>query len=80
MSNPGIKESLVNLIENTQDENVLKSFYDLLKIRLSVSDGQLWMQLDASQKEMLKQSVAESDSPDYLISHEEQKRKHRKWL
>jgi hypothetical protein len=80
MSKIDIKESLVNLIANTHDEDLLRSFYELLKTRLSVSDGQLWMHLDSHQKQILKQTVEESNSPEYLISGEDQKKKHKKWL
>jgi len=75
-----LKQNFHNLIDSIDNENLLINFYDLIKKRSSAKEGQLWNKLtDQEQKELLL-SLEESKNPENLISHEEMKMKHKKWL
>ena len=61
-------------------KKLLDHFYELIKKRSSAKEGQLWNELtDQEQKELLL-SWEESKNPENLISHEEMKIRHKKWL
>ena len=75
-----LKRSFHHLIDSIENENLLIKFYDLMKSRSSVNDGQLWDRLTKEEQEELMCSFEESDDPQNLISHEEMKKKHEKWL
>jgi hypothetical protein len=75
-----IKKSFHHLIDSIENDDLLLDFYELLKNRTSVKEGQLWENLSKSEKEELLISLEESKSSYNLISHAEIKKKHRKWL
>jgi hypothetical protein len=75
-----IKKSFHHLIDSIENDDLLLDFYELLKNRTSVKEGQLWENLSKSEKEELFISLEESKSSYNLISHAEMKKKHRKWL
>jgi hypothetical protein len=68
------------LIDNIENEALLNYFYDLIKSRSAAKDGELWNKLTEQQKEELLITLEESKNPDYLITQDEMKKKHRKWL
>jgi hypothetical protein len=75
-----LKKSFHHLIDSIDNDDLLLDFYELLKNRTSVKEGQLWKSLSKIEKEELLTSLEESKSSYNLISHAEMKRKHRKWL
>ena len=75
-----LKKNLHLLIDSIDNENLLISFYDLIKKRSSTSEGQLWTRLTKQEQEELLLALEESDNPENLISHEEMVTKHKKWL
>ena len=75
-----IKKDLHNLIDSIDNVNLLSNFYDLIKKRLSSKEGQLWNRLTTKEQEELYLAFEESENPENLISHEEMKKKHEKWL
>ena len=68
------------LIDSIENENLLASFYDLIKKRSATKEGQLWDRLTHQEQEELISALSESENPDYLISNEEMKKKHGQWL
>lgn len=80
MSTIEIKKSFHNLIDSIDNENILLFFYDIMKRKSSSKDGQIWNKLTPAQKDELLLSLAESESPEYLITNDEMKNKHKKWL
>ncbi|HAH24038.1 MAG TPA: hypothetical protein DCL77_09830 [Prolixibacteraceae bacterium] len=58
----------------------LINFYDLIKKRSSAKKGQLWNKLTDQEQNELLISLEESKDPNNLISHEEMRKKHKKWL
>ena len=68
------------LIDNIENETLLNNFYDLMKSRSNAIEGQLWNRLTIQEQEELSMTLQESNNPDYLISQEEMKLKHKKWL
>ena len=75
-----LKKSFHHLIDSIDYDDLLLDFYELLKNRSSVKEGQLWESLSKTEKEELIISLKESKSSYNLVSHAEMKKKHRKWL
>mgnify|MGYP001233645066 CR=1 FL=1 len=75
-----LKKNFHLLIDSIDNENLLVSFYDLLKERSSTKEGQLWDRLTKAEQEELLSALEESNNPENLISHEEMVTKHKKWL
>jgi hypothetical protein len=75
-----IKKNFHLLIDSIDNENLLISFYDLIKQRSSTKEGQLWNRLTKAEQDELLLALEESDNPDNLIRHDEMVTKHKKWL
>lgn len=80
MNKTELKKSFHLLIDSIDNENLLINFYDILKKKSSANEGQLWERLTNQEKEELLLALEESDNPENLISQEEMKKKHQKWL
>jgi hypothetical protein len=75
-----LKKNFHLLIDSIDNENLLVSFYDLIKKRSSIKEGQLWGKLTNQEQEELLSALEESENPENLISNEEMVKKHKKWL
>ena len=75
-----LKKNFHLLIDSIDNENLLVSFYDLIKKRSSTKEGQLWGRLTTQEQEELISALKESENPENLISHEEMVKKHKKWF
>jgi len=75
-----IRKNFHSLIDSIDNENILLFFYDLMKRKSTINEGQIWNRLSNDQKQELLLSTQESENPDNLISHEDLKNKHKKWL
>lgn len=75
-----LKQSFHNLIDSIDNENLLKNFYELFKKRISTKDEKLWGRLTRKEQDELILALEESENPENLISQEEMKKKHKKWL
>ena len=75
-----LKKNFHNLIDSIDNVNLLADFYDLLKKRLSGDEGRLWKGLTKIEQKELLMAFEESEDPDNLISHEDMRKKHEKWL
>ena len=75
-----LKKNFHNLIDSIDNVSLLADFYDLLKKRLSGDEGRLWKNLTKIEQEELLMAFEESEDPDNLISHEDMRKKHEKWL
>ena len=80
MNGTELKKDFHNLIDSIDNVNLLSDFYDLIKKRISSKEGQLWNKLTLKEQQELLMSLEESKDPENLISHEEMKKKHKKWL
>ena len=75
-----LKKDFHNLIDSIDNESLLSDFYALIKRRLSGKEGKLWKRLTKKEQEELNLAFEESEKPENLISHEEMRKKHKKWL
>ncbi len=75
-----IKKKFHSLIDSIENVDLLASFYDLVKKRSLTKEGQLWNRLTIMEQEELISALGESEHPEYLISNDEMKMKHKKWL
>ena len=75
-----LKDNFHSLIDKISNENLLLDFYNLLKIRSATVEGQLVTRLSKQEHEELFLALEESDNDENMISHEEMKNKHKKWL
>lgn len=75
-----IKQKLHELIDQIDNESLLRQAYELIYKKNASKEGDLWNKLSQEQQEEILISLEESDDPENLISNEEVKRIHRKWL
>jgi L-lactate utilization protein LutC len=75
-----IKDDFHHLIDTIEDEKLLKSYYQLIQTMNNELEGTLWNALSEKQKEELLLSYDESFDENNLISHEQVKLQHEKWL
>ena len=80
MNTSDLKKNFHLLIDSIENEDLLAAYYDLIKKRSSTNEGQLWNRLTYEEQEELISALEESESPEYLISNDEMKKKHKKWL
>lgn len=75
-----IKTDLHNLIDSTDDLQLLEDVFMILTYRKSNQAGNIWKNLtEEQQKEVLK-SESEIGKSESWKSHEEVKRRNEKWL
>ncbi len=80
MNTAELKRNFHLLIDSIENEALLANLYDLIKKRSSTKEGQLWDRLTYQEQEELITALGESENPEYLISNDEMKKKHAKWL
>lgn len=75
-----IKDDFHSLIEKIEDEEALKGYFKLIQRLNNNQTGELWDGLSPTEKDELLLSYEESFDSSNLISHEEVKNQHDKWL
>ena len=80
METNDIKNSLHTFIDGLDNDIQLKKIYDLMIKITSDEEAELWNSLSDEQKSILLLADLESDNSENLISFQQQKEKHRKWL
>jgi hypothetical protein len=75
-----IKDDFHHLIDAIEDEQLLKSYYQLIQTMNNNSDGTLWNALNEKEKKELLIAYDESFDEKNLLSHEQVKLQHKKWL
>lgn len=61
-------------------ETILNQAYELIYKKSAAKEGDLWSKLSPEQQKEVLQSLEESNDPNNLISNEEVKRSHKRWL
>ena len=80
MNTIALKKNFHLLIDSIENENLLISFYELMKKRSITQEGQLWNSLTQKEQDELLLSLEESENSDNLICHDEMAKKHLKRL
>ena len=80
MNTTELKKSFHLLIDSIDNDNLLINFYDILKKKSSAVESKLWSNLTIEDQKELLLALEESDNPENLISLDEMKKKHQKWL
>lgn len=75
-----VKEDFHQLIDSINDEETLESYYRLIEQINNAQAGEFWNELTEDQKADLLKAYEESFDQNQLISHEEAKRQHKRWL
>lgn len=75
-----IKDDFHHLIDSIEDEQLLTSYYQLIQKISHGANGHLWNNLSEDEKSELLIAYSESFDGDNLLSHEEVKQQHEKWL
>ena len=75
-----LRKDFHNLIDQIENEALLRRLYDIFKTRSQIRDGQLWSRLNEQEQEELLKAFEESEDPDHLLDYDEVKKKHEKWL
>ncbi len=74
------KEDFHKLIDEIKDELVLKNYFELIKRLNNSQTGELWKKPNLEEQQELLLSYEESFNPDNLISYDQVKKQHGKWL
>jgi hypothetical protein len=74
------KEAFHELIDKIENEEILKGYFKLIQQLNSNQTGNLWNTLSSEEKNELLFSYDESFDPKNLLSHEDVKGQHEKWL
>jgi len=65
-----LKSNIHKIVDGIQNEQLLKTIYDFLKVRETNKPGQLWNSLTPEQKEELLLAYDESEDERNLIDRE----------
>ncbi|HPW62824.1 MAG TPA: hypothetical protein PLJ13_11040 [Cyclobacteriaceae bacterium] len=65
-----LKSNIHKIVDGIQNEQLLKTIYDFLKVRETNKPGQLWNSLTPEQKEELLLAYDESEDESNLIDRE----------
>lgn len=74
------REAFHKLIDKIDSEEILKGYFELIRRLNQNQTGRLWDSLSSDEKNELMLSYEESFDPKNLISHEDVKGQHDKWL
>ncbi|HMG10490.1 MAG TPA: hypothetical protein VK609_18390 [Mucilaginibacter sp.] len=75
-----IKDNFHHLIDTIDNEQLLKGYYELIKQLDINQSGNLWNNLNENERQELIIAYDESFDNKNLLSHEEVKKQHGKWL
>jgi TRAP-type C4-dicarboxylate transport system substrate-binding protein len=75
-----IKKKLHDLIDKIDNESILTQVYELIYKKNISTEGDLWNKLTKEQQREVLLSLEESNDSQNLVSREEAKRNHKKWL
>ena len=76
-----LRKDFHQLIDSIEDKIILQRYYKLFKAEVSSENkGELWKKLSVFEQNDILLAYTESENPDNLISHDEMKKKHQKWL
>lgn len=75
-----IKQKLHDLIDKIENEGILNQAYELIYKKAASKEGDLWNKLTLEQQEEVLLSLEESKDSNNLISNEEARKIHNKWL
>ena len=75
-----IRGKVHEIIDRIDDESLLRQILDWLNQSQNSREGQLWNELTEEQRAETLKSLEESNEPENLITQDEMKKKHGKWL
>lgn len=70
-----LKSDLHKILDSIENEDLLRTLYDFLKLRVSGKEGQIWEELSEEQKEEVYLSYKESREDSNLITWKSVKNK-----
>lgn len=76
MGTTALKSSLHEMLERMENEQLLRSIYDLLLEQEQAKEGQIWKTLTEEQRIEVNASYQESDDEENLVSWKDVKQKH----
>lgn len=75
-----VREDFHRFIDTIDNEKMLNGYLALFKQLRSEETGTLWNSLSADEQKELMYAYQESFDPAQLVTHEQIKGQHRKWL
>jgi len=75
MSTVELKSNLHKIVDKIDNEQLLQTIYDFLKLRENTKEGQIWKSLTEEQKKEVYLSYEESEDDNNLIPWEEVNKK-----
>ncbi|MGM0649337.1 MAG: hypothetical protein ACQES1_02390 [Bacteroidota bacterium] len=80
MNTTELRANLHNFIDQIEDINLLKDYYQEMKKLINSSKSSMWDTLSDEQKREVLMSFEESENDDNLIDNEDVMKMYRKWL
>ena len=74
MTSIDLKSSLHKIVDKIDNEELLRTIYDFLKLRENSKEGRIWKSLTEDQRKEVFLSYKESEDDNNLISWEEVKK------
>ena len=74
------KENLHSIIDNFNDEEFLKSVYEILKEKDDQQPGKIWKSMTETQRNEVISSASEINRPEKQVSHDDMIKKNQRWL
>ena len=67
MGTPELKSNILRLVDGIQNEQLLQTLYDFLKVRETSKTGGLWQSLTVEQKQEVLLAYDESEDENNLV-------------
>lgn len=71
MGDVELKSSIHKMVDEIQNQQLLQTLYDFLKVRKTAKPGQLWDSLTEQQKQQVLLAYEESENESNLIDRDE---------
>lgn len=75
-----VKENLHSIIDTFNDEEFLRSVYEILKEKDDQHAGKIWKNLTNAQQQEVIRSASEINQPEKQVGHTDMIKKNQQWL
>lgn len=66
-----VKEKIINLLQKTENIELLQQVYSILDNNINFQEGEIWNNLSVEERNEIYLSAREGENPENLIDHEE---------
>jgi hypothetical protein len=69
MGTPELKSNIIKMVDDIQNQQLLQTLYDFLKVRETSKTGELWQSLTEEQKQEVLLAYDESEDEHNLVDY-----------